>query len=109
LAFTPTTLVGVGKSGIPSSTPAAAVPAAQESTAQVKASPAEGYNVHVLAPHLVDGEQMGPYYHYCEVIAPDPQMQCIVYDSTEPNAILVQVEWIYAKKLTRTQVTLQES
>ena len=25
-----------------------------------KASPAEGYTVHVLAPHLVDGKQMSP-------------------------------------------------
>lgn len=83
-------------------------PAAQESTTPVKASPAEGYNVHVLAPHLVDGKQMGPYHHYCKVIAPDPQIQCLIYDSTDPNANLVQVEWIYAKKLTRTQVPLQE-
>jgi hypothetical protein len=83
-------------------------PAAQESTTPVKASPAEGYNVHVLAPHLVDGKQMGPYHHYCKVIAPDPQIQCLIYDSTEPNANLVQVEWIYAKKLTRAQVPLQE-
>ncbi len=30
------------------------------------ASPAEGYNVHVLAPHLVDGKTMGPYHHYCK-------------------------------------------
>src|SRR3981081_4835709 len=73
-----------------------------------KASPAEGYTVHVLAPHLVDGKQMGPYHHYCKVLAPDPQIQCLIYDSTEPNANLVQVEWIYAKKLTRSQVPLQE-
>jgi Protein of unknown function (DUF1264) len=84
-----------------------AQPGAQE-PAPAKASPAEGYNVHVLAPHLVDGKQMGPYHHYCKVIAPDPQIQCLIYDSTEPNASLVQVEWIYAKKLTRTQVSLQE-
>jgi hypothetical protein len=64
-------------------------PAVQESTAPVKASPAEGYNVHVLAPHLVDGKQMGPYHHYCKVIAPDPQIQCLIYDSTEPNSNLV--------------------
>ena len=83
-------------------------PAAQEPTAVGKASPAEGYNVHVLAPHLVDGKQMGPYHHYCKVIAPDPQIQCLIYDSTESNANLVQVEWIYAKKLTRNQVPLQE-
>ncbi len=80
----------------------------QQPGAQVKSSPAEGYNVHVLAPHLVDGKQMGPYHHYCKVVAPDPQIQCLIYDSTEPNANLVQVEWIYAKKLTRTQVSLKE-
>jgi hypothetical protein len=76
--------------------------------AAAKVSPAEGYNVHVLAPHLVDGKQMGPYHHYCKVIAADPQIQCLIYESTEPNAKLEQVEWIYAKKLTRTQVPLQE-
>jgi len=32
----------------------------------------------------------------------------VIYDSTEPNANLVQVEWIYAKKLTRSQVPLHE-
>ena len=80
----------------------------QSATAPSKPSPAEGYNVHVLAPHMVDGKPMGPYHHYCKVIAPDPQIHCLIYDSTEPNANLVQVEWIYAKKLTRTQVSLQD-
>ena len=47
--------------------------AGQKSTAPVKASPAEGYNVHVLAPHMVDGKQMAPYHHYCKVLAPDPE------------------------------------
>jgi hypothetical protein len=83
-------------------------PALQQSTAPVKASPADGYNVHVLAPHMVDGKPMGPYHHYCKVIASDPQIQCLIYESTEPNANLVQIEWIYAKKLTRTQVPLGE-
>jgi hypothetical protein len=83
-------------------------PAPQQSSAPAKPSPAEGYNVHVLAPHLVDGKHMGPYHHYCKVLAPDPQIQCLIYDSTEPNANLVQVEWIYAKKLTRTQVPVDQ-
>jgi len=60
------------------------------------ASPAEGYNIHVLAPHLVDGKQMGPYHHYCKVMAPDPQIVCLIY------------EWIYAKKMTRAAVPLKE-
>ena len=72
------------------------------------ATPADGHTVHVTAPHVVNGKVMGPYHHYCKVVAPDPQIQCLIYDSTEPNANLVQVEWIYSKKLTRTRVPLQE-
>jgi hypothetical protein len=73
-----------------------------------KASPAEGYTVHVLAPHLVDGKQMGPYHHYCKVLAPDPVIQCLIYESIEPNARLSQVEFIVAKKLTRNHVSLKD-
>jgi hypothetical protein len=71
-------------------------------------SPAEGYNVHVLAPHLVDGKVMGPYHHYCKVMASDPQIVCLIYESTDPNAMLSQIEWIYAKKMTRTSVPLAD-
>ncbi len=39
--------------------------AASDEGTTMKASPAEGYMVHVLAPHLVEGKQMGPYHHYC--------------------------------------------
>jgi Protein of unknown function (DUF1264) len=73
-----------------------------------KSSPAEGYTVHVLAPHLVDGRQMGPYHHYCKVLAPDPVIQCLIYDSTEANARLSQIEFIVAKKITRNQVGLAD-
>ncbi len=69
---------------------------------------AEGYTVHVLAPHVVDGKQMGPYHHYCKVLAPDPVIQCLIYESTEPNARLSQVEFIVAKELTRNQVSLKD-
>src|SRR5947209_4284020 len=75
--------------------------------AATKASPAEGYTVHVLAPHLVEGKQMGPYHHYCKVLASDPVIQCLIYESTEPSARLSQVEFIVAKKLTRNQVSLK--
>lgn len=70
-------------------------------------SPADGYSVHVLAPHLVDGKTMGPYHHYCKVVAPDPQIVCLIYESTEPNAMLSQIEWIFAKKITRANVPLE--
>jgi hypothetical protein len=72
-----------------------------------KPSPAEGYNIHVVAPHLVDGKEMGPYHHYCKVVAPDPQIVCLIFTSTEPNAMLEQVEYIWAKSLTRPHVLLK--
>src|SRR5207244_4178548 len=71
--------------------------AASDEGVAMKASPAEGYTVHVLAPHLVEGKQMGPFHHYCKVLAPDPVIQCLIYESTEPNARLSQVEFIVAK------------
>jgi Protein of unknown function (DUF1264) len=83
------------------------VAAADEQTPTAAPSPSQGYTVHVLAPHVVDGHSMGPYHHYCKVLAPDPVIQCLIYESTEPNARLSQVEFIVAKKLTRTQVPLK--
>jgi len=81
---------------------------AENPPAAVKPSPAEGYAVHVLAPHVVDGHAMGPYHHYCKVLAPDPVIQCLIYDSTDANARLSEVEFIVAKKLTRNQVSLKD-
>src|SRR5262249_5369584 len=81
--------------------------AAAPQEAAMKPTPADGYNIHVLAPHLVGGKQMGPYHHYCKVYAPDPKIVCLIYESTEPNAMLSQIEWIWAKKITRTTVPLK--
>jgi hypothetical protein len=67
-------------------------------------TPVDGYTVHVTAPHLVNGHVMGPYHHYCKVIAPDPYIVCQIYDNTDPNAPLTQIEFIIAKKLTRPAV-----
>lgn len=80
---------------------------AQETKDAAKPSPAEGYNIHVLAPHLVNGKQSGPFHHYCKVVAPDPQIVCLIFESTEPNAMLMQVEYIWAKSLTRPNVPLK--
>jgi hypothetical protein len=66
--------------------------------------PSMGYDVHVLAPHLVDGKESGPYHHYCKTHTGDPIIVCLIYEDTDPNAILSQVEWIYAKSLTRPAV-----
>lgn len=86
---------------------AALVANAQDAKEGAKPTPAEGYNIHVLAPHLVDGKEMGPYHHYCKVVAPDPQIVCLIFESTEPNAMLMQVEYIWAKSLTRPNVRLK--
>jgi hypothetical protein len=64
-------------------------------------TPADGHTVHVTAPHVVAGKVMGPYHHYCKVLAPDPVIECLCYDSSEPNARLQQVEYIIAKSITR--------
>ena len=79
-----------------------AAPAAPPTT------PADGYTVHVTAPHMVNGHEMGPYHHYCKVIAPDPQIVCQIYDNTDPNAPLTQIEFIIAKKLTRAGVKRED-
>ncbi len=71
------------------------------------ATPADGYTVHVTAPHLVHGKVMGPYHHYCKVIAPDPYIVCQIYDNTDPNAPMTQIELIIAKKLTRPAIDRQ--
>jgi hypothetical protein len=76
-----------------------AAPAQQQAAAAAK--PTDGYNVHVLAPHVVKGKVMGPFHHYCKIISPEPIIQCQIYDSTEANAPMTQVEYIVAKSITR--------
>jgi hypothetical protein len=79
---------------------------AQEPAPAATKTPADGYTVHVSAPHLVNGKVMGPFHHYCKVMSDDPKIVCLIYDNTDPNAMLTQVEWIWAKKLTRPAVPL---
>jgi hypothetical protein len=72
---------------------------AQQSGALGK--PTDGYTVHVLAPHVVKGQVMGPFHHYCKIISPEPIIQCQIYNSTDANAPLTQIEYIVAKSITR--------
>ena len=76
--------------------------------AQAPVSPAAGYDIHVTAPHVVDGEEHGPFHHYCKVISPEPIIQCLIFDSTEPNAPMTQVEYMVAKSLTRSTISLDD-
>jgi hypothetical protein len=71
-------------------------------------SPADGYNIHVLAPHRhEDGSVHGPYHHYCKAINPQV-LQCMIFMSTNPNAELVEIEYFIDKKLVRSNVTLEQ-
>ncbi|HSM08935.1 MAG TPA: DUF1264 domain-containing protein [Gemmatimonadota bacterium] len=86
--------------------------ATQDTTATAAAapppSPAAGYDVHVTAPHVVNGEVMGPFHHYCKAISPEPIIQCILFDTTEPDAPMTEVEYIVAKSVTRNEISREE-
>ncbi len=72
-----------------------------------KSSPAEGFTIHVIAPHkFEDGTVHGPYHHYCKGISPEI-LQCLLFESTEPNAKLTDVEYFVAKDLARKSVSLE--
>jgi len=71
-----------------------------------KSSPAEGFSIHVIAPHkFEDGTVHGPYHHYCKGISPEV-LQCLLFESTEPNAKLTDIEYFVAKDLARKNVPL---
>jgi Protein of unknown function (DUF1264) len=73
------------------------------------ATPADGYTIHVTAPHVVNGKVMGPYHHYCKVASPEPVIECLIYESADPGARLEQIEYIIAKSVTRNgSVTLAD-
>ncbi len=67
-------------------------------------TPADGHTIHVLAPHVIGGKVMGPFHHYCKIISPEPTIECLIYLSTDSLAPLVEVEYIVAKTLTRTDL-----
>ncbi len=70
-------------------------------------SPADGYNIHVQAPHLMpDGTPGGPFHHYCKGIS-DKILQCLLFETTAPNAPLVAIEYFVAKDLSRKLPLIQ--
>jgi hypothetical protein len=83
---------------------AAASPAgAQEAAAP--ASPAVGFDIHVTAPHIVNGDTMGPIHHFCKPIRPEPVViQCILFETMDSNAPMTEVEYIVAKSVTRNTI-----
>jgi hypothetical protein len=69
-------------------------------------TPADGHEIHVLAPHMMDGKVMGPYHHYCKAVSSE-LLECLIYESTESNALLKQVEYFVAKSVSRPNVPLE--
>ena len=86
---------------------AAAPVSGQEEAAAPR--PSLGFDVHVTAPHVVDGETMGPIHHFCKPIQPEPVIiQCILFETMDPNAPMTEVEYIVAKSVTRNQIDREE-
>jgi hypothetical protein len=73
----------------------------------VKTGPADGYSIHVLAPHLMeDGTVGGPFHHYCKPVRNGKIFQCLLFKSADPAAELVGVEYFVDKELARRHVPL---
>ena len=84
---------------------AAVAPAA--AAAKAMPTPAQGYTIHVMAPHkFEDGSVHGPYHHYCKPISPEI-LQCLLFESTDSNALLTDIEYFVAKSVSRAHVPLE--
>ena len=70
------------------------------------ASPAAGHTIHGTAPHISQGREPMSVHHWCKVMTQDPIIVCLLYDSPDSTSPLHGVEYIVAKKLTRTAVPL---
>lgn len=91
------TIIAIGCAGL---TP-------QEAVSGEPKSPVEGFDIHVQAPHLMpNGEPGGPFHHYCKGIS-DKILQCLLFESTDPKAKLVAIEYFVAKDLTRKLPAIQ--
>lgn len=74
---------------------------------QKKMGPAEGYTIHVLAPHqMEDGSVAGPFHHYCKPVRGGFVLQCLLFTSTASDAALVGVEYFVDKVMARKYVPL---
>lgn len=70
--------------------------------------PADGYDLHVQAPHLMaDGTIGGPFHHYCKELPDKKVFQCLLFETTDANAPLVAIEYFVAKEVSRTLPLIQ--
>jgi hypothetical protein len=57
--------------------------------------PAAKFDIHLVAPHTVEGKLMGPFHHYCKLAQQEPLvLECLLYMSSDANARLVGVEYM---------------
>ena len=70
---------------------------------RAQANPLEGYTIHVTAPHVMDGEIVGPFHHFCKPISAQV-IQCILFESDEPNARMTEVEYMVSKDAVRSAI-----
>lgn len=76
-------------------------------TPAMSAGPADGYDIHVQAPHMMaDGTVGGPFHHYCKGIS-DEILQCLLFETTDPKAPLRAIEYFVAKDLARKLPRIQ--
>lgn len=75
---------------------------------EAPATPGDGYTIHVTAPHLIGDRLVDPMHHYCKVISDAPMITCLMFESNEPNAQLVGIEYIAAKSVVRNEVPLAD-
>ena len=76
-------------------------------TPAISGGPTDGFDIHVQAPHMMaDGTVGGPYHHYCKGIQGGEVLQCLLFESTKPDAKLVAVEYFIEKNLARKNVPL---
>ena len=76
-------------------------------TPAISGGPTDGFDIHVQAPHMMaDGTVGGPFHHYCKGIQNGEILQCLLFESTKPDARLVAVEYFIEKNLARKNVPL---
>lgn len=81
-----------------------------EGRGQQAGGPADGFDIHVTAPHIMGDHLIDPMHHFCKLISRDPVLiQCLMFAAdagNDPNARLLGIEYIADKSLTRSKVNL---
>ena len=72
----------------------------------IKPTPAQGYTIHVMTPHKYEeGTVPALYHHYWKPVSTEV-IQCLLFESTDPHALLTDIEYSVAKFITRAHVPL---